>query len=117
MISLVGKFVIEIQNQEHTRLVFDMPRSEGYIVGRFDNINDYVPDIDFAPYGGRQLGLSRRHAVFTQFRQAVYLVDLGSVNGTFINAIQLNPNTPIALNSGDHIRFGSLIVVISQLIE
>jgi uncharacterized protein YkwD len=49
--------------------------------------------------------VSRRHATITRQPGGFELADLGSTNGTFVNGRQVRK--PIAVKSGDEIRFGS----------
>ncbi len=67
-----------------------------------------APDIDLAPYGGSQAGVSRRHGRLIRQGSHWMAEDLGSRNGTFINGIRLEPNQPKALMEGDLIRFGKV---------
>lgn len=54
--------------------------------------------------------LSRHHAELWSDLGKVYLQDVGSSNGTFVNGIRLSeentPSSPIELNPGDRIDFG-----------
>ena len=49
--------------------------------------------------------LSRRHAHFFVNKDTLYIEDLGSTNGTFVNGNRLNEHA-LAINSGDEILFG-----------
>ncbi len=49
---------------------------------------------------------SRTHALIRLEGNALTLIDLRSKNGTFVNNIQLNPNTGQHLRVGDELRFG-----------
>jgi hypothetical protein len=49
--------------------------------------------------------VSRRHATITRKPDGFELADLGSTNGTFVNGRQVRK--PIAVKSGDEIKFGS----------
>ena len=66
------------------------------------------PLLDLAPSGGYHLGLSRRHAVIRRTEQGYELVDLGSVNGTWLNDQRLTPHEPYPLASGSHVRLGRM---------
>lgn len=57
--------------------------------------------------------VSRRHAEITQdvVGGTVYVTDLGSTNGTLVNGGRIEPNHPVALKKGDHIRFGNVLTV------
>ncbi len=49
---------------------------------------------------------SRTHALIRLEGNALTLIDLRSKNGTFVNDIQLSPNTGQHLRAGDKVRFG-----------
>ena len=49
--------------------------------------------------------LSRRHARIFREQDALYIVDLGSRNGTFLNGRQLT-DQPVNVNDGDEVRSG-----------
>jgi pSer/pThr/pTyr-binding forkhead associated (FHA) protein len=50
--------------------------------------------------------VSTRHGQFVIKGDQVYLVDLGSTNGTFINRKDLEPQRPVLLHELDEIQFG-----------
>lgn len=77
-------------------------------VGRADPANEWSPAVDLTPYGGEAEGVSRRHArIFAQGTQ-LYVEDLGSHHGTFVNEKRLAPNKPAQLKANDRLRFGAL---------
>ena len=78
-----------------------------YLLGREDATSAYVPDIDLAPYGAEQSGVSRRHAKIVA-QGGYFLEDLNSVNGSFVNRQKLLPGQRMPLNNGDEIRLGKL---------
>jgi len=90
------------------------PGVEGYIIGRSDNATEYVPDIDLSPHGAQQLGISRRHAALVRHDELVHVVDLGSMNGTFVNGKQISPTVAYALNDGDQLSLGNLNMIVSH---
>lgn len=49
--------------------------------------------------------VSRFHAVLTTDGDAVYLMDKGSTNGTFVGDDRLTPEEPMKLDNGDHVTF------------
>ncbi|TFG49762.1 MAG: FHA domain-containing protein [Anaerolineales bacterium] len=49
---------------------------------------------------------SRTHALIRLEGNALTLIDLRSKNGTFINNVQITPNSPQHLREGDEVRFG-----------
>jgi len=70
--------------------------SERITVGTLES-NDVVVDVD---------GVSRVHAVLERFRDAWFVRDLGSRNGTFVNGDRILGER--ALHSGDEILLGRL---------
>jgi adenylate cyclase len=48
---------------------------------------------------------SRNHAIIQIMESKFYVIDLGSMNGTFINGKRVN--IPVVLNNGDKITFGT----------
>jgi adenylate cyclase len=49
--------------------------------------------------------ISRKHAMLQRLGREIFLVDLGSANGTFVNGRRVS--VPITLRSGDRVAFGS----------
>lgn len=68
--------------------------------------------LDLAPFGGYSLGLSRRHAAIRQTEDGYELMDLGSVNGTWLNEQRLAPHTSYPLPSGSHLRLGRMRILV-----
>lgn len=58
--------------------------------------------------------VSRYHAQFDVSEGRVYLVDLGTVNGTFVNDRQVEPNSRVALADGDVITIGDIMLTFSS---
>lgn len=78
------------------------------IIGRGDPNKNWQPDVDLRNYGGQTLGVSRLHAAFKQHHNNVYIIDLFSFNGTFINEMMLFPYQPHLVRHGDTIRIGQM---------
>ena len=83
------------------------------LVGRADNVTDYIPEIDLTPHGAYRLGLSRRHATITRQNSRLIVKDLNSRNGTFINNVAVDKGGTQELADGDELRFGNLSMRIS----
>jgi hypothetical protein len=64
--------------------------------------------VDLAPFRGYTLGLSRRHAVIRQTADGYEVMDLGSVNGTFLNEERLIPHRSYPLPNGAHLRLAHM---------
>lgn len=68
--------------------------------------------LDLAPFGGYSLGLSRRHVVIRRTLNGYEILDLGSVNGTWLDEERLVPHRPYRLLSGAHLRLGRMRVLV-----
>lgn len=89
--------------------------SGGYVLGRSGAGSDYVPDVDFAQCDAHQHGVSRRHAALVSLNDALHLLDLDSVNGTFVNGKRLRPDAPQPLCAGDTLALGTLNFILIQI--
>jgi hypothetical protein len=86
-------------------------RPTGQIVmGRMDITTKVSPDFDLTPFGAQEKGVSRVHAAIRRNEESLLLVDLGSVNGTYLNGQRLTTDQPHVLRDGDEIRLGKLVL-------
>lgn len=85
-----------------------MPHEE-ITMGRHDATSTTVPTLDLTPYGAYERGVSRMHALVRRGDGLLNLIDLGSVNGTYLNGQRLIPNQPRVLRDGDEIKFSKLV--------
>jgi len=81
------------------------------VLGRGSGVPD-SPDIDLTNLNAEQEGVSRRHALLRPTHHKLYLIDLGSTNGTFVNAIPVSKGMAQTLRSSDNIAFGGLNCVV-----
>jgi hypothetical protein len=82
-----------------------------FVIGRKAETNSDV-SLDLSALGGYHLGLSRRHAVIRQTDHGYEVLDLGSVNGTWLNGERLIPQKAYPLTSGSHLRLGRMRLVV-----
>ena len=106
--ALNGHYELRLGDSDQVIQQLASPGAEGYVIGRSDDRGVYVPDIDLAAFAALDRGVSRRHAALVAFRDGLHVVDLASVNGTFINQERLTPNKPYPLHEGDDLRLGTL---------
>jgi K+-sensing histidine kinase KdpD len=66
----------------------------------------------FDPAQADQFGVSRRHGLLRPTESHLYLLDLGSTNGTGVNGHSIGVNVPYSLTNGDIIRLGRLEFVL-----
>jgi pSer/pThr/pTyr-binding forkhead associated (FHA) protein len=67
-----------------------------------------IPDVDLGKYGADSHGISRLHAELSRDGTNIMITDLDSSNGTQVNGLFLEPNTPLRLHHGDVLKLGSL---------
>jgi hypothetical protein len=91
-----------------------MPLSDRkeFTLGRVSEAQPIMPDIDLTPYQAYACGVSRLHAVIKREGNDVFVMDLGSSNGTYLNGKRLEPNENQSLTHGDMIALGKLKIQI-----
>ena len=85
---------------------FIIGRSAGAITSATEDF------LDLSPMGGYARGISRRHVVIRRAESGYELMDLGSVNGTWLNEARLVPHKYHPIASGAHLRLGSMRLVV-----
>jgi len=81
-----------------------------FVIGRKTGNTSGVSEalFDLSPLGGYGHGISRRHAVIRRTELGYDVLDLGSVNGTWLDNERLIPHRPYPLDNGSHLRLGSM---------
>lgn len=79
-------------------------------IGRLDATSATFPELDLTADQGLEKGVSRRHAKISRKGSGLFIEDLGSVNGTYLNGRRLTPYLPHALNDNDEIRLSKLVM-------
>src|SRR5512142_541431 len=95
-----------------TGQVLPLAERNEFTLGRISEGQPIMPDIDLSPYQAYARGVSRLHAVLKREASRVFLMDLGSSNGTYVNGKRLNPNVDHALANGDVVALGKLKIQI-----
>lgn len=113
-IPMSGKLLIQSSQDSASAIQVDLWGTEGFILGRSDNKSSYLPDIDLAAFNALDKGVSRRHAALVSYQDRLHILDLSSVNGTFLNGNRLTPEIPYVLNSGDQLVLGQLTLNVSR---
>jgi len=78
------------------------------IVGRDDG--EIPVDIDLTPFGPAVKGVSRRHAEFKIHDGTLFIVDLGSSNGTYLKGKRIEVGNATEVPNGSVLSFGALHV-------
>ena len=91
------------------RVTFDLTVDGDVTIGRETDhdILSIFPTID-----GSELGISRKHIMLRPTVSVLYLMDLGSTNGTRLNTHLLGANIPYPLMNGDMISIGRLEFIV-----
>jgi pSer/pThr/pTyr-binding forkhead associated (FHA) protein len=114
-LASTGYFTVEIVDPQVTVQQIAAPGITGYVLGRSDPRSSYRPDIDLADFKALELGVSRRHAALVNHEDSVYILDLDSVNGTFLNGERLQPDKPYPLYQDTELRLGSLNLLLRKV--
>jgi pSer/pThr/pTyr-binding forkhead associated (FHA) protein len=114
-ISTVGKIRLQESSNAAHAIELEFTGSEGFILGRSDTKSSYLPDVDLAVFKALDKGVSRRHAALVHYEGYLHIVDLSSVNGTFLNGQRLNPETPYPVCLEDKLVLGEMQLVLLQV--
>jgi pSer/pThr/pTyr-binding forkhead associated (FHA) protein len=106
----LGQLTLLVQDERSIPLCLTV--SERAILGRPDEVDGFMPDIDVTPFNGRDKGVSRRHAEFVLSDGQLHVRDLGSTNGTRLNGRLLQPHRAYRLREGDLLQLGNLYMVV-----
>jgi pSer/pThr/pTyr-binding forkhead associated (FHA) protein len=90
----------------------ELPLSKEVVLGRLDASRAVFPDVDLTNEQGSEKGVSRRHARISRREDQVFIEDLNSLNGTFLNSTRLVPELPYPLKDGDQVQLAGLILTI-----
>lgn len=91
-----------------TGQVIPLTGRDEFTLGRISEGQPIMPDLDLSPYQAYTSGVSRLHAVIKRVGQSVFIMDLGSANGTYVNGKRLLVNVEQVLNHGDVLAMGKL---------
>lgn len=59
--------------------------------------------------------VSRRHAVIYNNENQYFVMDLGSMNGTYVQGVRLKPKQRVMLKDGDTVRFGKATYIFRKV--
>ncbi|MEM6283727.1 MAG: FHA domain-containing protein [Chloroflexota bacterium] len=99
-------FSVERVNSPIARYV----RIDPFVIGREETAKLNNEDLNLTPYNAADRGVSRRHAQVYFLNGKVYIEDLKSSNGTFLNGDELEPGKPYQLRDGDELMLGRMLV-------
>lgn len=91
----------------------EVPLTKDVNIGRLDPASGSFPEVDLSGEGALEKGISRRHARITRRGREVFVEDLGSLNGTFLNGKKLTPYLAHGLKNGDELQLGKVVLRVS----
>lgn len=96
----------------------DLPLQNEFSIGRHAEGQVIAPDVDLNKYEAFNMGVSRLHVTIRidPKKNKVFLIDLGSANGTFVNGYEIPANSEVPLDHGDILTLGkfSLKVILPK---
>jgi pSer/pThr/pTyr-binding forkhead associated (FHA) protein len=111
LVQIDSEAPINLQFLSSGRIVALKGRDE-FTLGRVNENQPIIPDIDLDPYGGFEEGVSRLHATLQMAPQGITVTDLGSANGTCINGEKIPQHIPQPLAHGDVLTLGKMRIKI-----
>jgi len=81
-------------------------------LGRCDEKHHIYPHLDLTRDEGMSYGVSRQHACIHQNDKGLYVEDMDSTNGTYLNGQRLSSFKVYPLHNGDVLQLGKLEVKI-----
>lgn len=88
---------------------------QALVIGRGRGDGSQPVGLDLSAHDAVQLGVSRQHAVLIPSAEGLFISDLGSTNGTWINGDFLEPGYRYPLTAGDRIELGLLKLIVRTL--
>ncbi len=90
--------------------VIHLSDKKDFTLGRAVEGQSILPDVDLSAYDAFSQGVSRMHVSLRIFNGDVYVMDLGSSNGTKINGQKIVPHVEYSISHGDLVTLGRLKV-------
>jgi len=88
--------------------VINLPDQDEFTIGRYVEGQVITPDVDMNQFEAYDLGISRLHATIRidEPKNKIYVIDLGSANGSSVNGYDIPANSEVPLNHGDVLSLG-----------
>ena len=90
--------------------VIHLSDKKDFTLGRAVEGQSILPDVDLTEYEAFSQGVSRMHVSLRIMNGEVYVMDLGSSNGTKINGQKIVPHVEYSISHGDLVTLGRLKV-------
>jgi len=85
-----------------------LPDQDEFTIGRHVEGQVITPDVDLNQFEAYEMGISRLHATIRidETKNKIYVIDLGSANGSSVNGYDIPANSEVPLNHGDVLSLG-----------
>jgi hypothetical protein len=90
----------------------DMRGRQYFTIGRQDETTTIPIELDLSDFGEEALSVSRNHARISIVNKRLYVTDLGSTNGTFLEGRKLRPNRPTLVYQDQVITVGKINITV-----
>jgi hypothetical protein len=110
---IAWRLILQTAEPHQSRIGLNVWQS--LVIGRLDPYAEDNPDLDLAPHQAAELGVSRQHAVLIPAANGLFLSDLESTNGTWVNGEYLGPGQRYRLQPGDKVELGLMEMVVKTV--
>ncbi len=86
----------------------ELRNDTSYLLGRFNSAKPRTNHIDLSPFGAQERGVSRIHAQIHMEDDILYITDMDSTNGTYLDGVKLLPNQQHRIRQKSDIMLGRL---------
>ena len=97
--------------RSNCQVLFQLPIDE-LCFGRRDASHGVFPHLDLTNDGAAEAGVSRNHVKVYQKGNRIFVEDIGSINGTFLDSRRLIPHRPYPLREGSTLQLGKLQLLV-----
>lgn len=111
----VPKKVVLVIGKMQLRIILQI--SEPLVFGRSFSENEVVSFIDLEAFGAEDLGVSRKHLRCWADNGELFIEDLGSLNGTYLNGVRLADHSPQQIHHADHIMLGGFEIALEFIFD
>jgi pSer/pThr/pTyr-binding forkhead associated (FHA) protein len=90
----------------------ELHNETAFLLGRFAKSTPRGKHVDLSPFSAQDRGVSRIHAQLHMDDNKLYITDMDSTNGTFVDGVRLQPHQPHLLRQGSQIILGRMSIQI-----
>lgn len=90
----------------------ELRNDASYLLGRFNKGKPRADHIDLVPFGAQERGVSRIHAQIHMEEDILYVTDMESTNGTYLDGVKLLPHQQHRLRQKSDLLLGRMHIQI-----